>query len=167
MSKLSKPSKLSGDTIKKLREVSKTILAEPKRINMHGFGTAVDPDRAEESELYPPCNTKGCIAGWAIFNNRPRLWEKVLNATATSISGKAFIEDFYRPEKMAIRILGISKEQAMRLFYFEDWGFEYKGEYLGWPNKFVSRYNKAKTDKIRAKVTAERIEHFIKTNGAE
>lgn len=53
-------------------------------------------------------------------------------------------------------VFKIEYDAGKRLFYVDEW-----------PRKFRLRYGKCRTAKQRAKVTAERIDHFIKTNGEE
>lgn len=51
---------------------------------------------------------------------------------------------------------GIDSAQRKRLFWVSTW-----------PSNFRNAYRKRKTHAARARVTAARIEHFIKTKGAE
>ena len=55
---------------------------------------------------------------------------------------------------VAQELLGLEYAQSDRLFFVDYW-----------PGKFA--YNKAKTKKAKAEIAAKRIEHFIKTGGAE
>jgi len=48
-----------------------------------------------------------------------------------------------------------------------DGGFGRLCDASTWPKRFRNRYAKAKTPIMRAKIAAARIDHFIKTQGAE
>lgn len=90
-----------------------------------------------------PCGTAGCIAGWAC----------VLDARISV--PKAGFEPWGTISRQAKDALGLADDQAFRLF--RSWM---------WPDKFASDFDEA--DKAtQAKVTAARIDHFIKTNGEE
>lgn len=124
-----------------LRKVKKHILEEPRRLDMNVVlnGDQSGPDA-------PPCGTIGCIGGWTNF-----------------LSGKP--EDSL--SDAAIR-LGLDSDEQGRLFEEPAYTVSQPTEErAGWPEKFMRRYLKAKTPQTRAKVTAERIDHFIKTKGAE
>lgn len=86
------------------------------------------------------CGTTHCIGGWA-----------------RKISGEDEID-----------ALGITGEQAKRLFYVT---YDDEEVYL-WPKRFIGRQKKGLTRSQSAwrptpKQAAARIEHFIKTGGAE
>lgn len=122
-----------------LRKVAEHIAEEPRRLNMHLISIRKDPS----SYNAPPCGTVGCIAGWACM-----------------LSGIPLDQASWRKGE---ELLGLTDLQSMRLFDFptED------GCSDGWPRKFGKRYVEAKTPKGRASATLARIEHFIKTKGAE
>lgn len=54
------------------------------------------------------------------------------------------------------RAIRVNPEAEMRLIFLNLW-----------PEAFSGRYNRAKQKRTKAKITAERIEHFIKTRGKE
>jgi len=123
--------------VKLLRKIKKHILEEPNRLNMRTWGRHFDPPYRPKS--FPVCGTTACIAGWAV----------VLKATTgTSVTNKLLLNAYIDGQKA----LELDSAQADRLFYLQDWPSQFK--YGG------SQRNKAK-------VTAARIEHFIKTKGAE
>lgn len=120
-----------------LRRVQKWIAKEPR-----SYDQDATLDRSDES----PCGTVGCIAGWtcALSGKTPQ-------------ARKRFSYNRARVQ------LGLTTEQASRLFSYI-WAFSDGG---GWPNKFNKAYLDAKTPRARARVAVARIEHFIKTKGAE
>ena len=153
--------------VKLLREIKKMILEEPRRLNMahfaEMFADSAQPtegnDYEPKKEERPPCGAVMCIAGHALLAEersrgffRKRFTRPVVDRIRTAAEGEA--QD----------LLGLTDEQAERLFYFTDWNW--LGD-EGWPEEFADAYIKAKTPAQRARVTARRIEHFIKTNGAE
>lgn len=143
--------------VKLLRKVQKFLLAEPRRFFMSVFGEGPE-DIGEEyyfdNEKYrPPCGTMACIGGTAVWCEKPRVFAKMVKK---NVSGDELGD-------AAGKLLGLTTEQASRLFYFKDWN---DGE-IGWPDKFEIAYENAKTPLQRAKVGVARIERFIKTNGAE
>lgn len=63
------------------------------------------------------------------------------------------------------RSRGGMQDAARSLGLGEEWQWLFFLAY--WPENFCTRYVNAKTATTRAEVTAERIEHFIKTEGRE
>jgi hypothetical protein len=110
------------------------------------------------------CGTKACLAGHAAFLAGIKE-EKIFNSRLFSspfIKQQGFIED------IASRWLGLTSVQASLLFdgLTPPDNFPLFDRDL-WPRKFADRYRKAKTDRARARVAADRIEHFIKSKGKE
>lgn len=100
--------------------------------------------RQNETSGGPKCGTVGCIAGWAyILGNK-------FNPEEPDTSDKAWRE----ADQSAIPLLGITDEEADRLFYMS-----------GWPDEFW--YEAGEDRALQAQKTAARIDHFIKTEGAE
>lgn len=136
--------------VKLLRKVKKHILEEPKRLNMDFYGSAYCNDA-------PACGTVGCIAGWSALLSLAKIPEDRYERPA-----------LMKPEK-AEAALEITHNQAERLFN-EPWivyGPRKQEGHLGWPVNFAKQYLEAETPEYRAKITAARIEHFIKTKGRE
>jgi hypothetical protein len=137
--------------VKLLRRVQKHILAVPERLDMGFLALKVNT----EDEGAPPCGTVGCIAGWAHM-----LTLKKFPKTSREISNADDVA-WERAEKK----IGLSHNDSYALFgeprFYQDTDFR------RWPAKFAVRYLKAKKAKTRAKVTSDRIDHFIKTKGAE
>jgi hypothetical protein len=124
--------------VKLLRKIQKHILEEPKRYDQNVWLAEGAPQNG-----FATCGTMACIGGWAQIlgsKRKPRAVSRV----------------------NAMRLLGIDRAQAWRLFDSiagvpEDM----------WPRKFSAAYVKAKTDLGRARAAVRRIDHFIKTRGAE
>lgn len=131
-----------------LRKIQKHILAEPERFAMSWWCGTGDPgkplldDSFGESNIdaliAPECGTVACIAGWAVL----------LSDGKDGIYSSRYIQE------RAWELLGEKAER--RLFHT-----------CKWPGKFANRYEKAKTRKGKAQAAASRIDHFIKTKGAE
>ena len=136
--------------VRLLRRIQKHILEEPRRFQM---GAAViragnpkqwkliAPTFAHDaSKTMPPCGTAACIAGWADI-----------------LSGGS--GNGWTVRERAATKLGVPA------------GFSWLGHPLfddnSWPQPFRTRYRAAKTPQARAKIAAQRIDHFIKTKGAE
>ncbi len=85
----------------------------------------------------PACGTTACIAGWAL-----------------ELDGKD--PSLLFADVDAAKTLGITPMQGERLFFVGSW-----------PSSFVTRYDDASHDNVRAVVASERIDHFIATKGRE
>ena len=131
--------------VRLLRRVKARILAEPKQFVMDGWVTEyVDdqlfPDDDLPRKQIPNCGTAACIAGWTV-----------------ALSDGVKPCDIDRNDDISTRARKlIGTETATRLFFTPCW-----------PEKFADRWVGAKTFKGRARVAADRIEHFIKTKGKE
>lgn len=131
--------------VKKLRKLQKWILAEPKRFDM-----ATWVSTALEKERKPSCGTVGCLAGMAC------------HMEGYDIHSMSFTQI----PRQACEILGLDMDQEVRLFYLDSLQIlRFGGK--NWPSKFDIAYFQAKTLKGRARVAVRRINHLIKTKGAE
>ena len=133
--------------VKLLRKIQKHILAEPRRLAMCDWIQRGKPgqeltfqDGSVIGQTYAECGTAACIAGWAVI-----------------LSSKRTPKDSDTVLDRAIKILGITEYQSDSLFLRS----------LGWPQKFSQAYLAAKTPSGKARVAVRRIDHFIKTKGAE
>jgi len=135
--------------VRLLRKIQKHILEEPKRFKMSswvtrkedGNETAYDTEVANVKEWkFAKCGTAACIGGWAII-----LSGKLERARDTCNYGR-----------MAGKLLEIDHPSENLLFGLCSWPEEYR-------DKFVN----AKTLRARAQAAVARIDHFIKTKGAE
>lgn len=134
-----------------LEKVKQHILEEPKRFFMEDFileapaGSAVKLD--DVTRTMPSCGTAACIAGWAVILSHG-------GALPSGTRLGCFTE--------ACNLLGFKldkfqdSEEADRLFVTSDWPSLYRQAYLN-----------AKTVEDKAQIAANRIDHFIKTKGAE
>lgn len=124
---------------KLLLKVKAAILAEPLKFDMAAWFAP---------EKKSPCGTTACIAGWAISLDRK--WKRLK-------PGLSQMRHFYfRPEKLAGEAIGIDFDQTERLFFR-----------CNWPPGMSHAYVHETTARGRARIAARRIDHFIKTNGAE
>lgn len=152
---------LKAKTVRLLNEAVEHILEEPKRFEMGDWGTTFSDDFISEyGDQYrtpiPTCNTQGCLAGWIVFLNKPRLWKSMLKEAKTTQT--CDLDAGIPVAETAAHILGITDEQADSLFYVGGCNT------LGW-GKFGERFDSARTPKQRAKVLQARVKHFIKTDG--
>lgn len=130
-----------------LQKVKAHILEEPKRLKMSQWGRKVDPFTG------PACGTVGCIAGWAAFLSKP--------AYIGSEALYSYCDGLYSQARLdAAELLDVNKRQQEYLFFV---GY--------WPEPFRERYQIADVFPDNhtelAQITAERIDHFIATDGAE
>lgn len=133
--------------VKLLRKIQKHILAEPKRYDQDRWLlTGKDIDDYVPARQIPACRTVGCIAGWAcVLSNKP-------------------LARKFEAGDIAKTLLGLDDSQAKKLFSPV---YNLFGDPSQWPAKFVDAYQNAKTATGRARVASRRIDHFIKTGGAE
>jgi hypothetical protein len=124
--------------VRLLRRVAKHIAEEPRRYNQDA---ELEVDVIGRSA--PACGTVGCIGGWVC----------ALTGTTKRSRQKFSFE-------RAMKQLGLTSAQAGRLFAYT-WASG------GWPERFKDAYRAATTPRQRVKVAVARIEHFIKTKGAE
>lgn len=142
---------LRPDTIALLQRIKEHIMEEPRRLDMNHIMIDLTKKGDHGTRWWqlvhteadePPCGTVGCISGWATY--------LTTGQKATTLNnGK--------------RALKLDGDQADRLFAEP----RYTETHLGWPKNFADRYMEARTPRERAVVTCERIDHFIKTGGAE
>lgn len=128
---------------KLLLEVQKHILEEPRRLVMSRLAVKKGEvcSAPDMPKSFAKCGTAACIAGWILIlsGNKPFTETEDGNGSET-----------------AERLLRLPTDSADRLFHV-----------FMWPERFKHEYNSAKTPAKRASVAANRIDHFIKTKGAE
>lgn len=134
--------------VKLLRKVQEHIIEEPKRFVMRTFLARGDDydgtpyaflgDDSKEFK-FAECNTAACIGGWAVLLSEGIKTEK------GNIRGRA---------KAALELPKNFDED--RLF-----------EVSRWPDRFQKRFRQARSQRGRAQAAVERIDHFIRTEGAE
>ena len=126
-----------------LRRVQRQILAEPKRLDMLKLlMRGREAVKCYGKDMLPLCGTVGCIAGWTVELGKGHRAKASITAAA--------------------KLLRLTDEQANRLFFF---AFHCSRSY--WPANFEAAYDTATTDEARAQITSDRIDHFIRTKGAE
>lgn len=135
--------------VRKLRKLQKWILAEPRRFHMAYWAVGINHRLAQRQK--PPCGTVACLAGNACLMEG---WKFKPDS-----EGK---NDLYLDKPNAdipdeaSRILGLNTAEQMVLFHVDNW-----------PATFYQEYNNAASPAEAAEITAKRIDHFIKTKGAE
>lgn len=121
-----------------------------------------DPDHFDMEMFADDCGTTCCIAGFGVkIANPERFTELKRMQPPPGSSTNQWLEDRKRWEAAGAEAIGISKEQAERLFYYESW-----------PLEFELRYNEAidpdsGDGSLKAATVADRIDHFIATEGRE
>jgi hypothetical protein len=130
--------------VRLLREVTKHILEEPRRLVMRHVSITPYSDESSFSgdgcraQEYPPCGTAACIAGWTMLLSGEKPYDaRTQKSSDTTRAGK---------------LLGIDDDEQDALFFVSEW-----------PHQFFHRYWNAGTPRGRAKIASDRIEHFIKT----
>lgn len=135
-----------------LRQVQAQILDEPRRFDMDQWFNTND------------CNTAACICGWsAAIHYGVDSLEAVCAKTGIDarpvIAGWSQI-DYHGGLKLMARvteILGISGEQAQRLFFDDRWPTPFKRAWMEYFSNMAAR----------AEVASARIDYFIATNGTD
>lgn len=161
-----------------LQKVRAHILEEPRRFNLEHWGGVIDPKEYEHIEepwpeaveeledviayQRPPCGAVGCIAGNTLILAGEVVPSEHFNGLEVYVMPDNTLE-------LAAKALGIDEEAARRLFYLKEWG--HRGIFfgkVGWPMEFEEELGKHSPGTIEyAEVAAKRIDHFIKTKGAE
>jgi hypothetical protein len=131
---------------KLLRKIQQEIRKEPRRLDMSVWIDVYPPRHT----IDPPCGTTACIAGFAtILASRDK---KTFSEEALKIK-----RDYERStQEEGGKTLLLTPQQSSRLFFVHSW-----------PEKFRDRWYGALTKHTEAEIACERIEHFIKTRGAE
>jgi hypothetical protein len=134
-----------------LQRVKQHILEEPRRLDMDDWA---------HTSNEAPCGTQACIAGWACVLTG----KATLNPRGYYTFGDPLSDSYVSPSRVGGQALGLTPDEADRLFYA--YGAEEEEDY-GWPNEYRLRYERATDAKEKAIATADRIDRFIATNGAE
>lgn len=132
--------------VKLLRKIQKHILEKPRRFIMATFfvrkygqqKTFISDGAAQRPVKFENCGTAACIGGWAVFLHDG------LKTDPENIRARA------------IKLIGLKSPMGDELF-----------EVGHWPAKFRDAYYIAKSQRSRARIAAQRIDHFIATKGAE
>lgn len=110
------------------------------------------------------CGTTACIAGWALNIAGTKLeemerfyYEYGMERTLKPGQNVKDVVIRYSIELTAMRVLELTRMESRDLFFKDNWPSYYFNAYLDYPS-YLPNY---KTE--RAQVTADRINHFIKT----
>lgn len=153
-----------------LRKIQAHILANPKELNMNVVAQNIEGAKlAKKFKPGAPCGTACCIDGFAqMFSGRIK--------PGLDYKGHETYFVIYDPHfAVGASILGLTPVQADRLFEspaetYSDYLDNYVKDSPGWPIKFAKAYVQAEDAgdyEKAAKVTYDRIEHFIHTQGEE
>lgn len=156
---------------KLLNKIKRTITRRADQFDMRYWFMKL----RKEINTVSHCGTTACLAGWAITlgDEKNKLGKKKAFSPLKGIRnnfrgsfGKSeespdYIVLFQSEEVInkASELLGINRDQAMRLFFSQNWPEQFRytnGVYF---------YNLSK--KEQAEVACKRIDHFIATNGEE
>ena len=121
-----------------LRRIQKRILKEPKQFCM---GQWFNDDLG--GIAIPNCGTAACIAGWAMTLHG--------GYKKPSLADNEYLRTGQVP---GMYNLELNRKQSERLFYFDQWPVRFKQK-------------KVEGTKAFAVQAVRRIDHFIKTKGAE
>jgi len=135
---------------KLLLRVKRAILRHPKQFDMSRWFFYVGAD-------VPRCGTTACIAGWALtldgkttpLKMAKRLYKKLTGGELREggAMGGIYNNDI---ESRAAKALGLTEHQARWLFHVHNW-----------PREFQNGVNPS------PELAAQRIDHFIATEGRE
>ena len=139
---------MSKLNIKLLQRIKAHILEEPKRYEQATYGAKLLPE-----EGGPACGTVACLAGWAVVLSGKRLLDK---------DGSCRID----VDTLAYKLTGLGPKGFMADKYYEKFGSVF-GTGGGWPKRFATRLEKAKTPKGRARVAADYIDFMIQADKKE
>lgn len=134
-----KPHKLTRRYL--LTQVKKLILSEPKRLTMNSI---LYRDASEDG---PSCGTVGCIAGWLCVVAARKENSLPFQDAINHVSSSASISD-------ACCLLKADENEMERLCFL-----------ASWPQSLKRTYLKSTTPLQRARVTARRIDLFLKSGG--
>lgn len=124
--------------VRLLRKIQGHILEEPKRFIM-----ADVIDRAQPGERVEDYGLE-----WAM----PKCGTTACIAGWALLLSNSYSYDMHQ----AAGLLGLEYDASDTLFYVG-----------GWPPNYQTQWGAAKTPRMRARVAVRRIDHFIKTKGAE
>lgn len=129
-----------------LLKVKAHILEEPKRICMNTWIVNTAQCLRVKGLMTPKCGTVGCIYGWG----------RILAKGAKAWNNRWTPPEVFSFEDKAT-LFGLDTAEGRRLFLD-----------AFWPVQFEERLAVAKPQSSAyARVVADRIDHFIATNGAE
>ncbi len=133
------------------------ILAFPDSYDQNTWG------RRPEGNENPPCNTVACLAGEYALVRGCRL-QRQQNASFPTFSHKGvtvFPAPFFREGVLTVLRVGRYSPAANQLEPHFDALFEEGAN--GWPWEFRDAFGAARTRTQRARVAADRLDHFLVT----
>lgn len=148
--------------VKVLRQIQKRLIKQSQdqkhcRFNMNHFIQSTP--LAFRTTEQPVCGTQACIAGETlILAGKAKYSRKLKSYVFPETHGNGIASTEH---KTAQKILGLTNEEANRLFYFAGWQNS-----IGWPNDLAAAYQNAESGMESALIGAARIERFIRTEGA-
>lgn len=104
------------------------------------------------------CGTVGCIAGWAMIINGDTKKNGDLKAAVYAACGGD-------EEARGMELLGLTEEQANRLFYVQNWPEDLEDRYIDVHEEYTSSGRAAREARVR--IVQERIKRFIESEGRE
>ena len=99
------------------------------------------------------CGTTGCIAGFAVADFHPFLWEDYEDAFRKLNDGSydGHVPDNGTVKEAAVRLLELNRDEVYTLFYP-----------IQWPRRYRGRYYNSNTSRDRAEVAAKYLEYLAK-----
>lgn len=134
------------------------ILEEPKRLEMSAYLI-----REREEEGGPACGTVGCIAGWARLSSLSI--RKIRNLSDAEFfkldddSPRWVVRQMERQEGYR----ELARDRSGGLTWLVHLRSRALFHVSVWPASFQRRYDATKTQRARARVTADRITYFVRT----
>lgn len=130
---------------------------EPRRLDME------DWHQGHLQDYNPPCGTTACFAGATCI--------KFKTARQSHYDSSYYLPPISGWGESAAKILGLTDSQADRLFRLDSGATRLvetvKDTKNIWPKRYANAYGKATTPAGRFKVFLNRVNHFLKTKGAE
>jgi len=124
---------------KALLRAKECILADPSQFDMYDYQNEFDKQSS--------CGTTACIAGWIVYNEYP----ECISDDKLAVDVLKFPSGMYY-ESLAEDAVNATNLDVNSLFH--------EGS---WPEKYYTRFQKAKTRKEKAKIAAEVIDYFIES----
>ena len=152
-----------------LRKVKTRVLKEPGRLDMREWAIS-------KSDFRPPCNTVGCIAGNVLV---AEMLDQGVKFKRGEDMLDRYLEQNYEGIGMAARrVLELDEDQYNRLFFVGFWPAKFRAAKDPWGDwDLVLPMDRAVAWPVKgrlkpqgkpyAQVVANRIQHFIDTDGDE
>lgn len=152
--------------VPEIRKLQRDIMEEPKRFAMHTWGTKLiskmehfnnfsaygalsEVKVRDDARLVPPCNTAVCMAGTVVFKAKPKTFMLIVKNTHVA--------------EHARQILGITEDQARRLFFVDHWPKKFRKQFS--KRTDVAKNPNPKLIRKNARVAVALLEEFIRCRG--